>query len=331
MPFNLLITARSFGFASSRALEALHTIPGLAVDKPEHTAAFDEAQMCDLIPGRDAVIVGTDRITAKVIAAADRLKVVAKHGVGVDNIDIAAATAAGIVVTNMPGMNDLAVADMAFGLLIALSRGIALVHHRVKNRDWGKLLAHDVSGKTLGVIGTGRIGQAMIRRALAFDMTVIAYDVEQNHGAAEALGFTYVPFEELLARADFISLHVPLTPGTEGLIGAAELACMKPTAYLINTSRGEIVDEVALLKALKEGALAGAAFDVYSKSLPSREDVYRLDNLIVTPHIAAYTYETLESMDMALVQAFEQIVRGELPANVNVLNPEVRGLRLARP
>lgn len=331
MTFNLLITARSFGFASNRAMEALHAIPGLVVEKPKHTAAFNEEQMCELVPGRDAVIVGTDRVSAKVIAAADRLKVIAKHGVGVDNIDVAAATEVGIIVTNLPGMNDLAVADMAFGLLIALSRGIGLVNNRIKNRDWSKVLSHDVSGKTLGIIGTGRIGQAMIRRALAFDMTVIAYDVEPNNEAAEALGFVYVPFEELIASADFISLHVPLRPGTEGLIGAAELARMKPTAYLINTSRGGVVDEEALLKALKEGTIAGAALDVYSSSFPERKEVYELENLIVTPHIAAYTYETLESMDMALVEAFRQIVRSEMPTNVTILNPEVRGFRVTQP
>lgn len=325
--FKLLIAARSFGYASDRAMKTFATFPDLIVDKPEHEAAFDEAQMCDLIAGYDAAIVGTDQVTEKVIARADRLKIVSKHGVGVDNIDIAAATAAGIVVTNLPGMNDSAVADMTFGLILALSRGICLVYSQIKRRDWSKILAHDVWGKTLGVIGTGQIGQAVIRRALGFDMDVLAYDAYPDADAAQALGYRYVTLDELVAGSDVITIHVPLMGETEGLIGARELARMRPGAYLINTSRGGIVDEGALLDALAGGQIAGAALDVYDRSFPEHEEIYRLDNLIVTPHIAAYTVETLENMDMALVEAYRQVMRGEIPASVNQLNPEVARFR----
>jgi D-3-phosphoglycerate dehydrogenase len=325
--FNLLITARSFGYASDRAMEAFKSFPDLTVDRPEHEAAFDEARMCELIAGYDGIIVGTDRVSEEVIARADRLKIVSKHGVGVDNIDIAAATAAGIVVTNLPGMNDSAVADMTLGLILALSRGICLAHSQIKRRDWSKILAHDVWGKTLGVIGTGQIGQAVIRRALGFDMDVLAYDAYPDDDAAQALGYRYVSLDELVAGSDIVTIHVPLLGETEGLIGVDELARMRPGAYLINTSRGGIVDERALLDALAGGRLAGAAVDVYDKSFPEREEVYRLDNLIVTPHIAAYTVETLENMDMALVEAYRQVMRGEIPAGINQLNPEVARFR----
>jgi D-3-phosphoglycerate dehydrogenase len=305
-------------------MEAFGRFPDLRVDKPEHTVPFDEDQMCELILGRDAVIVGTDKVTARVISKARKLKIISKHGVGVDNIDVAAATEAGIIVTYLPGMNDRAVADMTFGLILALSRGICLANKRVKHRDWSKVLVHDVWGKTLGVIGTGRIGQAVIRRALAFDMKVVAYDVFPNNEVARALGFTYVSLNELLVSADIVTVHVPLSPETRGMIGARELERMKETAYLINTARGGVIDEPALVEALKSKAIAGAALDVYEKSLPDNEAVYELDNLLITPHIAAYTYETLEAMDMAQVDEYRRILRGDLP--INILNREVKGL-----
>lgn len=325
--FDLLIAARSFGYSSDRAMQALKEIPDLRVDKPSHAIAFTESEMCDLVPGKDAVVVGTDKVTKTVIARADRLKVISKHGVGVDNVDVAAATEAGILVTNLPGFNDSAVADMTFGMILTLVRGICLASSQVKNGNWNKLLAHDVWGKTLGVIGTGNIGQEVIRRARAFDMEVLAYDALPDEGAAKSAGYTYTALDELIANADVITVHVPLTEKTRGLIGEHQIEQMKPTACLVNTSRGGIVDEGALVAALKENRIAGAAVDVYETTFPQRQEVYECENLIVTPHIAAYTYETLESMDMAVVDAYREIVRGDIPTGVNILNPEIGALR----
>lgn len=325
--FNILITARSFGFASVKAMDAFKNNHAIKVVKPDHTAAFNEQEMCDLVLGQDAVIVGTDKITKKVIARADRLKVISKHGVGVDNVDIAAATEAGIIVTNLLGMNDRTVADMAFGMILALSRQICCADRKVKNRHLDKILAHDVWGKTLGVIGTGQIGKNLIRRAKAFDMKVIAYDLFQNDEAAKQIDFTYVSLDQLLSEADIISIHVPRTPETEGLIGTEAFEKMKEEAYLVNTARGGIVDEAALVEALKTGKIAGAALDVFESTFLQMKDSYSLENLILTPHIAAYTYETLEAMDMVLVEEYERIAQGKMPETINIVNHEVTGYR----
>jgi D-3-phosphoglycerate dehydrogenase len=321
--FNLLIAARSFCFASKRAMEAFSELKDLSIEKPDHLSAFNEDEMCRLLPDKDAVIVGTDKITKKVLNHANRLKFITKHGVGVDNIDIESATQAGVLVTNMPGINDQAVADMTFGLILSLSRGISQVSANIKNKDWGKILGYDVFGKTLGIIGTGNIGLEVIKRARGFNMQVLAFDVETNQKNATKFGYKYVDFEELLRVSDFISLHVPLNPGTKNLMNVQEISKMKENAYLINTSRAGIINEPALINALNDKQISGAAVDVYSSDFPGYADVYTLDNLVITPHIAAYTFETLERMDMMLVEAYKQIMNGEVPDNLNVLNPQV--------
>ena len=326
--FNILITARSFGYASTKAMEEFKNDHNLKVLKPKHTAAFDEQEMCNLVPGYDAVIVGTDKINKRVILKTDKLKVISKHGVGFDNIDITAATESGIVVTNLPGMNDRAVADMAFGMILALSRQICYINRKVKNRHWDKILTRDVWGKILGVIGTGQIGLNLIKRANAFDMKVIAYDLFQNKEASKRMGFTYIPLDELFTKADIISIHVPRTPETKGLINTEVFKKMKEGAYLINTSRGGIVNEVDLIEALKREEIAGAALDVFENTFPQIEDIYSLKNLIITPHISAYTYETLEAMDMVLVEEYKRIAQGRMPESINIVNPEVTEYRI---
>jgi len=324
--FNLLVTARSFGYSSRRGIEALSGLPGLTFAKPEHIQAFNEAEMCSLIGDYDGLIVGTDAVSAKVIASGQRLKIIAKHGVGVDNIDLKAATRAGIVVTNLPGMNEKTVAEMTMGLAIALLRQICAGSQQARAGNFQKYLSHDLWGKTIGVIGTGRIGLEVIRRARAFDMHVLAYDALPNSEAALAFGFQYVGvLEDLVRQADIITLHVPLTPQTKGLIDGPQIAIMKPGAVVINTARAGIVDETALVQALRDGRIAGAALDVFSARSLEHKDALALPNLIITPHVAAYTYETLEGMDMAIVGQFETVLRGEIPASQ--LNPAVTRLR----
>lgn len=321
--FNLLITARSFGYASDRALNEFRHITDIQIERPFHELAFDEEKMVELVPGQDAVIVGTDKMTSRVISKADRLKFITKHGVGVDNVDIQAASEAGILVTNMPGINDRAVADMTMGLILALSRGICQANMQIKNHDWSKLLGNDVWGKVLGIVGTGNIGKEVIKRAQGFDMQIAAYDVFPDKESSSRLGFEYMELDELITSSDIISIHAPFLPETKDLITAQEFARMKPDAILINTSRGGIVNETDLLDALSDKTIAGAAIDVYQKSFPDNPKVYELENLVVTPHIAAYTFETLESMDMMLLEAYQMIMQGDLPANLNILNPEV--------
>jgi D-3-phosphoglycerate dehydrogenase len=318
--FNLLIAARSFGFASGKALDEFKKFNNMSIEQPPHDLAFSEQEMFNLVPGMDAIIVGTDKITKNVIQKADRLRFITKHGVGVDNIDIPAATEAGIIVMNMPGINDRAVADMTFGMILSLSREICRASSQIKSGNWGKVLGNDVFGKVLGIIGTGNIGMEVIKRASGFDMKVLAYDVFPNQKYAADFDFRYVEFEELLKSSDVISIHVPLNSETRDLIAEPELLKMKKSALLINTSRSGIVNENDLLKALASETLAGAAIDVYPKNFPQYPGVYDFDNLIITPHIAAYTYETLETMDLMIVEAYKEILSGKLPSNLNILN-----------
>lgn len=211
----------------------------------------------------------TDTITAEVMDAAVHLKVISNYAVGFDNVDVKAATGRGIVVTNTPGVLTETSADLTWALLMATARRIVEADAFMRNgkyTGWGPmmLLGGDVYGKTLGLVGMGRIGCAVARRAAGFNMRVLYYDVNRlSEDEEKALNLEYSGFDELLKEADFVSLHVPLLPSTRHLVGARELSLMKPTSYLINTSRGPVVDEKALVEALRSGKIAGAGLDVY--------------------------------------------------------------------
>ena len=285
-------------------------------------ANVSEEDLIRLVPGKDALIVGVEKITERVIQAADRLRIICKHGAGVDNIDVAAATRAGIPVTNVPGANSDAVADLAFGLMLAAARSIPRADRAVRAGEWPLLLGTEVWRKTLGIIGTGRIGKQVARRARGFEMQILGYDPHPDPAFAEEIGMTYVPLEELLRRSDFVTIHVPLTHATRGLIGRREIALMKPEAFLFNLSRGSAVDEVALYEALASGRLAGAGLDVFAVEPPGKENpLMQLENVIVTPHMGAYTREAVLAVGMQTVQNIHRVFCGERP--LNVVNLEV--------
>lgn len=280
-----------------------------------------EADLLPLVGDADAIIAGTEPITARVLDAAPRLKIVARRGVGLDSVDLEAATARGVVVTVTAGVVADAVADHAMALLLAAARRIAWLDRRMKAGAWDRAVSTDVWGKTLGLIGFGAIGRAVAKRAAGFGMEILAYDVAPDEAAARALGVRLCALDDLLARSDFVSVHVPLLPTTRGLIGEAALARMKPGAILINTSRGPVVDEAALLRALQSGRLAGAGLDVFAEEPPVDWTLVGLDQVVATPHVASHTRETLVRMERACAEAVLAVLRGERPAHV--ANPAV--------
>lgn len=268
----------------------------------------------------------SDPIDAALIAAAPKLRVISQYAVGYDNIDIAAATARGIPVGNTPDALTVATADFAFALLLAAARRIPEGDANVRRgewRTWGPqtLLGQDVWGATLGIVGLGRIGQAMARRGRGFDMRVL-FTGPHCKAEGEALGAECVSLEALLAEADFVSLHCPLTPETRGLIGERELRMMKPTAILINTARGAVVQQEALLRALREGWIAGAALDVTDpEPLPPAHPLVGLPNCLITPHIASASVSARTQMAVVAAENLLAGLRGEpLP---HCVNPQV--------
>ena len=274
----------------------------------------------------------TDKIDAEVMDAAPNLKVISTYSVGFDHIDIDAATKRGIYVTHTPGVLTDAVAEFTVGLLLAITRRIVEADAVVKNGKWDKpwnpyfLTGPELKGKTLGIIGLGRIGRAVAKKVKGFEMKVIYYDVYRNEKAEKELGVEYVDLETLLKTSDFVSLHVPLLKETYHMIGEKELKLMKPTAYLINTARGAVVDTDALVKAWKEGWIAGAALDVFEQEpLPPDHPLTKLDNVILAPHIASATIEARQRMAELAANNLVAVLKGEMPPAL--VNKEVLKVR----
>lgn len=266
----------------------------------------------------------TDRVDAELIQSAPRLRVISQCAVGFDNIDVAAATARGIPVGNTPGVLTETTADFTWALLAAAARRVVEGVDYVRSgqwRTWGLslLLGQDLYGATLGIVGMGRIGEAVARRGLGFKMKILYYDHRRKPELENAWGIRYAPFDELLSRADFITLHVNLTAHSTKLIGPRELSLMKPTAILINTSRGPVVDTEALYQALKQGRLAHAALDVTDpEPLPPDHPLLSLPNVTITPHIASASVATRTRMVMMAVENLRAGLSGhKLPYPVN--------------
>lgn len=262
------------------------------------------AQLKEILPGYDALVVRSQtKVTADVLAAGTRLRVVGRAGTGVDNIDVDAATRQGILVVNAPASNSVAVAELTIGLLLALARRIPQAHASVREGRWerGKFMGWEVRGKTLGLVGMGRIGTEVARRARALEMELLAYDPFISPDRAAQLGVQPAALDELLARSDIVSIHVPLTETTRNLFDAERMRLMKQGSYLINCSRGGIIDEAALLELLKTGHIAGAALDVFANEPPDNSPLLDLPNVITTPHLGASTVEAqaLTAADVA--------------------------------
>ncbi len=309
----ILVTNASFARYSKESEKILEDY-GLSIVRPEHNKT-DEKEMLDYLDDVVAIITGLEPITQKIICSAPRLKVIAKHGIGVDNIDINAAKENGITVINSPGTNREAVADLVFGLMLSLARNIPKSDSLVRGGEWPKVFGNSVWGKTLGIIGMGVIGKSVVHRAKGFNMKVMAFDKFWDKEYADSNGVVYSEIDEIIKESDFISLHVPLTEDTRGLIGADKLNMMKPGAYLINTSRGGVVDENALYKALAEGKIAGAALDVFSSEPPAASPLLDLENVILTPHMAGFTDGALSLTSEYVARAVIDVLEGKEPAS----------------
>jgi glyoxylate reductase len=269
----------------------------------------------------------TDRIDKDIFTAAKNLKVVSNYAVGFDNIDLAEASRRGIVVTNTPDVLTETTADLAFSLMMAAGRNIVTADRYVRDglwRTWDPLLllGRDINGATLGLIGMGRIGQAMACRAAGFDMRILYFNEFPVDEVEKKFRAQKVTLEKLLQKSDFVSIHVPLTPSTSKLIGARELGLMKKEAILINTARGPIVDEPALIKALQNGVIAGAGLDVFQEEPIGKDHpLCRMDNVVVVPHIGSASFRTRTKMAVMAASGIVQTLSGNRPENI--VNPEV--------
>ncbi len=311
MSWKVLITARVFNTVGQSAL-ALLKANGCEVIMPQ----FGPLKLADLlakVQGADATLCSPDQYNKEALQAPEtkQLKIISRWGVGYDSIDVAEATRQGIVVAYTPGMLNETVADWTWALLLGIARRVPQGHISVSQGEWTNYWGHNVHGKTLGLVGCGRIGQAVAKRASGFDMRVIAYDIAPP---PERGNIEFVGLEELLAQSDFVSLHAALTPENRGLIGEAQLRTMKPTAYLINTARGPLINEAALSLALKEGWIAGAALDVFcAEPLPKDNPLRGAPNLVLTPHQASFARETGERVSYAAAEAIVELMHGRKP------------------
>jgi len=294
--------------------------------RPED-APLDPAQLAESCRDIEGLIATGVRVSEDVVAQAPRLRAVANVGVGYDNIDVAACTRRGIPVTNTPDVLTETTADLAFALLMAAPRRLVECDRYVREGQWQSskwelLWGSDIHGKTLGVYGLGRIGKAVVRRARGFSMRVIYHDVVRPTPALEEeLGAQFVDRETLLREADFLTLHVPLTPETHHLVGARELSMLKPTAFLINAARGKCVDEAALVEALQSKRLAGAGLDVFEHEPHVHPELLRLPNVVLAPHVGSATAQTRLAMAMLAVENLVAGLEGRRPPNV--VNPEI--------
>jgi D-3-phosphoglycerate dehydrogenase len=304
----LLITCRQMQ-VSMPVVEARLKTLGVEWDCPEIPGQqFSAAELVPIIGQYDAMVAGDDEVSAAVLRAGlPRLRAIAKWGIGIDGIDLAAAKSLGIEVTNTPGMFDDEVADVAFGYILSLYRGLHQIDRAVRAGEWPKVAGRSTRDNTLGVVGLGGTGRALAVRGQALGMTVIGTEPSpHNAEAAEAMGVLVMSLEEVAGAADVVSLHCPLTPETSGMIDAAVIERMKPGAFLVNTSRGRVVDEAALTDALARGHLGGAALDVFEvEPLPADSALRTFDNVILGAHNASNTRE-------AVIRTSEQAITNAL-------------------
>ena len=312
----ILISTRTFGRYSDDPINLLK-------ENNFEVINVDEKNITDYIRNADAIIVGTTPITGEMLKKS-KIKIIAKHGVGVDNIDLQVATELGIPVTITLGANTPSVAELALTFILALSRNIVAAHCEVfQKQSWPNVVGMEIGGKALGLLGFGNIARQLSKMAMCLGMKVMAHDPFVSRDDIARTGVTPAEFDEIFEKADFVSVHVPLTSETRNLIGERELRSMKRTSFLINTARGHIVNEEALAKALKEKWIAGAALDVFANEpLNPESPLFECQNIIVTPHIGAHTKEAIYRMNMMAAQTIVDFFEGNISPNI-VVNREV--------
>lgn len=291
----IVITPRSFGKNNAEAFELLEK-NGFEVVRNEKGSIYTEEEMIQLVKDADAVIAGVDPLNERVLSAAPKLKIIAKYGVGLDNIDLDYCKAHDIQVEITRGANSAAVADFAFALMLGLARRMVEIDKGCRAGDWSKKESLDVFGKKLGVLGLGAIGKGVVRRASGFDMDIYGYDVFRDDDFIHQYQINFTSVEEIFRECDFISIHLPLLKETEHLVDEKLLATAKKNLILINTARGGIVDEDALYRALKNKEIYGAGIDAFECEPASQSPLLELDNVILGSHCAASTQGAVDKM-----------------------------------
>jgi phosphoglycerate dehydrogenase-like enzyme len=314
MSWTVISTAPAMNIVGEAMVQVLREA-GCAVTLSPPTGPFPKEELLKYIDGADAVIAGVDKFDASVLesAAAQNLKIISRWGVGYDSVELSAATRLGILVTNTPGLLDEAVADYTFSLLLAAARGVGEGHHTMRQGTWAPQWGEDVNGKTLGIIGYGRIGRAVAKRAAGFNMRIIAHDLFPPKGPVTPAA-EFLSLDELLAQSDYVCLHAALTPENRGMIGREQLQRMKSSAFFINTARGALVDEAALAEALHLGTIGGAALDAFCvEPLPAEHPLRKAPRLLMTPHQASFGRDTGRAVCTAAARAVLDAQAGVTP------------------
>jgi D-3-phosphoglycerate dehydrogenase len=309
----VLVTPTSYGSMDPGLKTKLEELVG-EVHYNDTGKPLSSDQLQDLLPGCQGMIAGLDEIDRAALKSAAELKVVSRYGVGINNVDLEAARELGIKVTNTPGANAAAVADLTIALMLNLLRPILPAVQKTKAGEWPRYKGYSLSGKTVGIIGCGAIGRETIRRLAGFDCQVIAVDIFPDERFAADYGFEYQQLDQVLAQADIISLHLPGSTATEGIVNSDFLAKMKQGSWLVNTARGNLIDEEALLEALSSGKLRGAALDAYIQEPPSPDNpLLKMDQVITTPHMGAHADSATNEMGRIALDECLAVLRGEEP------------------
>lgn len=311
----VLVTPTSFGKSDPKIKNLLEeTVAEVIYNQTgKPLQSFELARM---INGVDGYIAGLDQITGEVIEAADSLQVIARYGVGVDRVDLRSAFEKGIIVTNTPGANAVAVAELTLAFIMLLARQVHLANQLTHAGEWPRINGIGLRGRTVGLIGVGAIGKEVARRLKGFDMNVLVFDPYVEAETISALNIVQVSLDELLSKSDFVSLHAPLTTETFAMVNESFFNRMKKEAFLVNTARGELVDDTAFEKALKNGIIAGAAVDVFSEEPPAKDNfIFDYPQVIVTPHMSSHTDEAVNQMGWMAMNNCLAVLKGEDPAN----------------
>ena len=309
----ILVTPTTYGKGDPRLHGELEAAVSEVIYNPTGRPLTSD-ELRELLPGCDGYIAGLDRIDAAALEAADRLRVVARYGVGVDNVDLEAARRRGVVVTNTPNVNSSSVAELAIGLILCLARKIPDQVSSVKAGEWNRCMGLTLEGKTVGLMGFGNIGKEVARRLSGWSGRLLAYDPIPDCQAAATFGVELVTQSELLAESDFLSLHLPLLGSTCQIVNTEFLGMMKKGAFLINTARGNLIDESSLQAALESGHLRGAALDAFGQEPPSAQNpLLKIPSLIVTPHCGGHTDLAMNAMGWGALGDCLAVLRGEAP------------------
>jgi D-3-phosphoglycerate dehydrogenase len=318
----VLITTRTFQRMKGAHWDALHEA-GLETITSGLDQALNEQQLIERLPGIAALICGMDEVTERALETTEELRVISMNGVGLDRIDVAAATRRGVVVTRTPGSNADSVADLALALMLAQARHLPRHDRTMREGDWSRQRGRELRGQRLGLVGLGAIGKKVALRALAFGMTVQAYDPYVDAAFCREHGIEIADWETCLRSSDVLSLHLPVTDETEDLIDREALAAMKPGAVLINTARGELVDETALALALESGHLGGAGLDAFSPEPPAPGPLWSMEQVVLTPHLGGNTREAALRTALRSARNAVAILTGNVRRADSVANPEV--------